>query len=88
MPGMSDLDLERDTAATERELRETRRRLRDTSVALLDANQALAQIPLLEFRLEEVWEARQWLDEQNAGLRSEVADLREQNRRLAAGEPS
>ncbi len=88
MPDMSDIESARDTAATERELRETRRRLRDTSVALLDANQALAQIPLLEFRLEEVWDARQWLDEQNAGLRREVAELREQNRRLTAGEPA
>jgi FtsZ-binding cell division protein ZapB len=85
---MSDLEGARDAAATERELRETRRRLRDTSVALLEANQALAQIPLLEFRLEEVWEARQWLDEQNAGLRREIAELQEQNSRLSAGEPA
>ena len=46
-------------------------------MALLEANQQLAQIPLLEFRLEEIWEARQWLDEQNAELRREIAELRD-----------
>lgn len=86
-PSMIDSDTEaaRRVVEAEREAREATRRLREASIALLEANQALAQIPLLERRRDEIWEARQWFADENARLTRENAELREENRRLAEG---
>jgi len=75
-----------ENARHERDARETAEQLRQTSVALLEANQKLAQIPLLEFRMEQVWEAREWFEEDNARLRAENDELRAENEALRASQ--
>lgn len=56
-----------------------------TSNALIEANQMLARIPLLEFQIEEVWEAREWFARRNAELSEKNDELR---KRLQAIENS
>jgi len=58
-------------------------RLRETSAALLDANQTLAQIPLLEHRIEERIEENVWLVRERAGFEAEIERLGEENARIA-----
>jgi predicted nuclease with TOPRIM domain len=59
-------------------------RLRDATTALLDANQRLAQVPLLEHRMEGLRRENVWLVEERRGLEAEIARLREEVASLRA----
>lgn len=62
-------------AEAESAAREASRRLDEISASLLEANQALAQIPLLEFRVEELLRENVWLVEERARLEARIASL-------------
>lgn len=66
----------RRVAQAEWEAQEALERLRQTSLALLEANQSLAQLPLLEFRLEEAQRERERLGADCERLEAEAAELR------------
>lgn len=89
-------DPEAKLAADELDVREVRRllaqaesdrdavaeRLQGTSAALLEANQSLAQIPLLEHRIEERRVENVWLVGERARLEEENEQLRGESARL------